>query len=154
VVGRRRRTGLVAARKAAGYTQEGLAEALSVERSTVIRWEAGLHVPAPYLWPKLAKLLGITGERLAELLAVDEQAPPLPVASPATNQAVAFEDMKRRTLMKWGVAATAASSISSAGTTVGLADAQRLERVAARLHGLDQRHGGDALWQAAWVSSY
>jgi transcriptional regulator with XRE-family HTH domain len=154
VVRRRRRTGLVAARKAAGYTQEGLAEALCVERSTVTRWEAGLHVPVPYLWPKLAKLLGITGERLAELLTVDEQAPALPVASPATNQAVAFEDMKRRTLMKWGVAATAASSITGAGTTVGLADARRLERAAARLHGLDQRHGGDTLWQAALVKAH
>ena len=68
MVAKRRRTRLVTARKAAGYTQEGLAAALYVDRSTVIRWEAGLHAPVPYLWPKLAKLLGVTRERLQELL--------------------------------------------------------------------------------------
>lgn len=72
---RRRRTGLVAARKAAGYTQERLAEALYVDRSTVIRWEAGLHAPVPYLWPKLATLLGVTRERLQVLLVDEEERP-------------------------------------------------------------------------------
>ena len=99
----RRRPELAAARKAAGYTQERLAEALRVDRSTVIRWEAGLHAPVPYLWPKLAKLLGVTRERLAELLALNGPMSTWSEASPATNQAVALEDMKRRTLMKWGV---------------------------------------------------
>lgn len=150
---RRRRAGLVAARKAAGYTQEGLAEALFVDRSTVIRWEAGLHAPVPYLWPKLATLLGVTRERLAELFTVDE--PASLEASPTAEQAVALEDMKRRTLMKWGVAATAAAGLSSGlGTAVGLADVRRLKQAAARLHGLDQRHGGDTLWQAALVQAH
>ncbi|MFL6127242.1 helix-turn-helix transcriptional regulator [Actinophytocola sp.] len=152
---KRRRTGLVATRKAAGYTQEGLAEALFVDRCTVNRWESGHHAPVPYLWPKLAKLLGVTREQLAELLADNEHASALSDTVPTANQAVALEDMKRRTLMKWGVAATAAASLTSgAGTTVGLADVQRLQRAAARLHGLDQRHGGDALWQAALVQAY
>jgi len=66
---KRRRAELVAARKAAGYTQEGLAAALYVDRATVVHWEAGRHVPQPYLWPKLARLLGVTKERLQELLA-------------------------------------------------------------------------------------
>lgn len=145
---RRRRTGLAAARKAAGYTQEGLAEALYVDRSTVNRWEAGLHAPVPYLWPKLAKLLGVTSDRLVELLA-----PTLSEASPAPGQAVASEDMKRRTLMKWGIATTAVASLSSAGTTVGLTDVRRLQHAATRLHSLDQRHGGDTLWQAALVQA-
>ncbi len=52
--------------------------------------------------------------------------------------------------MKWGVAATTAASLStSAGTAVGMADVKRLQRSAARLHSLDQQHGGDTLWQAA-----
>ncbi|HEV2777871.1 MAG TPA: helix-turn-helix transcriptional regulator [Actinophytocola sp.] len=70
-----RRRKLVAARKAAGYTQEALAEALHVDRSTVLRWEAGEHVPWPYLWPKLARLLGVSKERLQKLFADEE--PPL-----------------------------------------------------------------------------
>lgn len=150
----RRRLQLAIARKAAGYTQETLAEVLYVDRSTVNRWEAGLHAPVPYLWPKLAKLLGVTRERLIELLVVDEPVPPV-AHPPPTNQTVALEDMKRRTLMKWGVAATAAASLSTGtGTTVGLADVHRLQRAAARLHGLGQRHGGDTLWQAALVQAH
>src|SRR3954470_23949210 len=61
--------------------------------------------------------------------------------------------MRRRTLMKWGMAATAAG-LSSAGTTVGLTDVRRLQQAAARLHGLDQRHGGDTLWPAALVQAH
>jgi DNA-binding XRE family transcriptional regulator len=60
----RRRAALVGARKAAGYTQECLAAELHVDRSTVIRWEAGDHAPLPYLWPKLARLLGQSQEQL------------------------------------------------------------------------------------------
>jgi DNA-binding transcriptional regulator YiaG len=40
-----KRLGLVAARKAAGLSQERLAEQLDVERSTVQRWEAGQSTP-------------------------------------------------------------------------------------------------------------
>ncbi|MGH3623423.1 MAG: helix-turn-helix transcriptional regulator, partial [Sciscionella sp.] len=54
------RAGLAIARKAAGLTQEDLAAALRVERSTVVRWEAGRHAPQSHLWPELATLLGLT----------------------------------------------------------------------------------------------
>ncbi|MGH3975455.1 MAG: helix-turn-helix transcriptional regulator [Pseudonocardiaceae bacterium] len=63
-----RRAALVGARKAAGYTQEGLAAALDIDRSTVIRWEAGDHAPLPYLRPKLARLLSVSPEQLRELI--------------------------------------------------------------------------------------
>lgn len=68
MAGVHRRAALVGARKAAGYTQESLAAALHVDRSTVIRWEAGDHAPVPYLWPRLARLLGQSQEQLRELI--------------------------------------------------------------------------------------
>lgn len=63
-----RRSALAAARKAAGHTQESLAEALRVDRSTVIRWEAGDYAPLPYIRPKLARLLGRSQEQLRDLI--------------------------------------------------------------------------------------
>lgn len=78
---RRRRARFAAARRAAGFTQEGLAEALHVDRSTVIRWESGHHQPVPYLWPKLARLLGVTKERLQALFANDPVHSALPPGS-------------------------------------------------------------------------
>jgi tetratricopeptide (TPR) repeat protein/transcriptional regulator with XRE-family HTH domain len=63
-----KRERFVQRRKALGLTQEALAELLSVERSTVIRWERGASLPLPWIWPKLAKALQISRERLEELL--------------------------------------------------------------------------------------
>ncbi|MGH3770442.1 MAG: helix-turn-helix transcriptional regulator, partial [Pseudonocardiaceae bacterium] len=63
-----KREGLVHARKAVGYTQESFAEELKVDRSTVVRWEAGDHEPLPYLWPKIARVLSISRDRLIELV--------------------------------------------------------------------------------------
>lgn len=45
--GGRRREELISARKVAGFTQEGLADVLKVDRSTVARWEAGDYLPLP-----------------------------------------------------------------------------------------------------------
>lgn len=63
-----RRERLARRRRAAGYTQEGLAAALNVDRSTVIRWEAGDHSPLPYLRPKLARLLHVAPAQLREII--------------------------------------------------------------------------------------
>jgi transcriptional regulator with XRE-family HTH domain len=71
VAGVRRRVALAGARKVAGHTQESLAAALHVDRSTVIRWEAGDQAPLPYLRPKLARLLGRSPEQLRELIEDD-----------------------------------------------------------------------------------
>ena len=65
---RSKRTRLAQARKAAGHTQEGLAEAMGVERSTVTRWEAGATEPLPYQRARLAGLLGRSLVQLEELL--------------------------------------------------------------------------------------
>jgi DNA-binding XRE family transcriptional regulator len=66
--GGRRREELISARKIAGFTQEGLADVLNVDRSTVARWEAGDYVPLPYLWPKLAGVLSRSRDELQALI--------------------------------------------------------------------------------------
>jgi transcriptional regulator with XRE-family HTH domain len=63
-----RRRELAQRRKAVGFTQESLAEHLGVERSTVIRWEAGDSEPLPSIRPNLARALQVSIEQLAELL--------------------------------------------------------------------------------------
>jgi len=63
-----RRTGLIAARKAAGLTQETLAARLGVERTTVYRWESGETNPLAMFRPGLAQLLRVADERLSALL--------------------------------------------------------------------------------------
>jgi DNA-binding XRE family transcriptional regulator len=66
MTGRRHR--LVRIRKAAGFSQERLAETVGVERSTVMRWERGETCPQPWARPKLARALGISDQALSELL--------------------------------------------------------------------------------------
>jgi tetratricopeptide (TPR) repeat protein/transcriptional regulator with XRE-family HTH domain len=63
-------------RKAVGLTQEQLAGQLGVERTTVVRWERGQTQPLPWLGPRLAKALGVSADRLEELLAADAAAGP------------------------------------------------------------------------------
>jgi transcriptional regulator with XRE-family HTH domain len=55
-------------RKAVGFSQEGLAERLGVDRSTVVRWESGETEPQPWLRPKLVRVLQLSIEQLDELL--------------------------------------------------------------------------------------
>ncbi|MFD9791348.1 helix-turn-helix domain-containing protein [Streptomyces sp. NPDC059070] len=64
-----RRYRLAERRKTAGLTQEALAERLGVDRTTVVRWEAGVGSPQPWQRPRLAKALGVTAQELASLLA-------------------------------------------------------------------------------------
>ncbi len=57
-------------RKALGFTQEGLAERLDVDPTTVRRWESGKTEggPQPWLQPQLARCLQVSAEQLEELL--------------------------------------------------------------------------------------
>jgi transcriptional regulator with XRE-family HTH domain len=58
-----------ARRKAVGFSQEQLADRLSVDRSTVARWESGETEPQPWIRPKLARSLQVSVEQLDDLLA-------------------------------------------------------------------------------------
>lgn len=56
-------------RKTLGYSQESLAERMSVDRSTVARWERGECEPQPFVRLKLAQVLQVTPLELDGLLA-------------------------------------------------------------------------------------
>src|SRR5436305_4545509 len=76
-----RRVDLARARKAAGFTQESLAEALAVDRTTVVRWEGGSGEPLPFLRTKLAKLLKLGLADLEELLSPFDDVAPITATS-------------------------------------------------------------------------
>jgi len=63
-----RRVLLAQRRQAAGFTQEALAERLGVDRSTVVRWEAAISNPQPWLRSQLSDALGVTTDELRDLL--------------------------------------------------------------------------------------
>ena len=58
-----------ARRKAVGFSQEQLAERLSIDRSTVARWESGETEPQPWIRPRLARVLQVSLDQLDHLLA-------------------------------------------------------------------------------------
>jgi transcriptional regulator with XRE-family HTH domain len=74
----RKRHRLAQRRKAVGLSQEGLAEVVGVDRSTVVRWERADTEPQPWHRPKLARALKVSVEELAALLADVGEAPVRP----------------------------------------------------------------------------
>lgn len=60
--------GLAERRRAQGYSQEGLAHALGVDRRTVGRWDTGKTTPQPQLRPRLAELLNLDLDELDALV--------------------------------------------------------------------------------------
>lgn len=129
-----KREQLVQRRKALGLTQETLAELLSVERSTVNRWERGESEPAPWIQPKLAKALRVSAERLAELLAdtgavsrdAGRNVPPatvpreLPAAVPDFTGRVAELETLTRMLKAAAISGPGTLLISAIGGTAGV----------------------------------
>ncbi|MFD0396622.1 helix-turn-helix transcriptional regulator [Kitasatospora sp. NPDC127121] len=55
---------LAVLRRAAGYTQEQLATAMDVDRTTIHRWENGKATPRPWQMPRLARLLKASQDEL------------------------------------------------------------------------------------------
>jgi transcriptional regulator with XRE-family HTH domain len=85
-----RRQGLSERRKAVGLTQEALAHRLGVERSTVVRWEAGDTEPLPSIRPNVARALRVSLDQLAELL-TDSQHAGATQALPADTEVLLSE---------------------------------------------------------------
>ncbi|WP_107397894.1 helix-turn-helix domain-containing protein [Streptomyces acidiscabies] len=83
-----RRTQLAQRRKACGFSQEGFATAMEVDRTTAQRWESGTVDPHPYQRPKMAGLLQIDLEELDILLRPED--PPLPVMNGDRGEGLAF----------------------------------------------------------------
>jgi transcriptional regulator with XRE-family HTH domain len=114
-----KRAQLAQNREAAGLSQEGLAEKIGVDRSTVVRWESGTTKPQPTLRHRLADAVGLTVGELAVLLEVGD--PPEPVAS---DPGSVEESMERRQLLE-GLTVLAATS-PAAGAAEAL-ESTRLE---------------------------
>ncbi len=140
-----RRHLLAERRKTVGHTQEQLAELVGVERSTVVRWEAGETEPKPWSRPKLAQALAVSVDELHRLLTVpenDEQQP----GQRVERKVVLVDPMRRRTLVKWGLGTTAVAGLGiGSAAKVGAADVARLQRTDARLNRLTDQHGGDTV---------
>ena len=59
-------------RKAVGFSQEQLAERMSIDRSTVARWESGETEPQPWICPRHARVVQVSLDQLDHLLAGSE----------------------------------------------------------------------------------
>ncbi|MDH6135814.1 transcriptional regulator with XRE-family HTH domain [Kitasatospora sp. MAA4] len=75
-----RRENFAKRRKALGFSQESLAQAVEVDRSTVGRWENGETEPQPWHRPALCRELRVTAEALDALLMISSKAALVPVA--------------------------------------------------------------------------
>ncbi|MFJ9610830.1 helix-turn-helix transcriptional regulator [Kitasatospora sp. NPDC101176] len=145
-------------RKALGYSQERLAEALGVDRSTVARWERGETEPQPHIRPRLARLLEVTTSELGAVFGPrpsrSDPLAALPQAGAVTSATAAaswtyldagdVDEMNRREFLQ---------ALSVTGTLVALPPLDRghaVERVAASsatdlgLHGQVTAH----LWRS------
>ncbi|MGI9001112.1 MAG: helix-turn-helix transcriptional regulator [Pseudonocardia sp.] len=148
-----KRPGLSDARKAAGHTQESLAEALEVDRSTVVRWEAGETAPQPWLRPKLAHALDISRQALADLLSKSTVSDKVVSASQFLVEEV--EAVLRRAFVGAGAVATFEEVLLgpvidfinpaialSVPSRVGQSDLDRIRMLNALGRQMDTAHGG------------
>ncbi len=150
-------------RKAAGYSQHDFAPLTHYTRSTIANVEVGRqHAPLTF-WQLCDDLLSADGalsggyDHLQALIRQhhEELARALREKSEEEHgdlarREVPFDPMRRRTLVTWGLATTAAGGLGLASIgVVGVADVGRLQRTEARLLRLADRHGGESLWQAA-----
>ncbi|MFJ9841758.1 helix-turn-helix transcriptional regulator [Kitasatospora sp. NPDC101155] len=113
-----RRDRFIAQRASAGFTQESLAAAMGVDRTTVGRWERGSALPRPWQMAKLARLLGVITSELAALLAPLEQDVPAANTASALGASLPSGAVQRVTMPEWN---TPGRDGYTAGAAVGAA---------------------------------
>lgn len=123
-----RRNLLADRRKAVGLSQDALARRLGVERSTVVRWEAGKTAPAPWVRPPLAEALQVSDDQLDDLL----------------RQAEGDDDAVDRRAFAGLATGLALAPLTRArsGSRIGATQVQQLHLRTARLRRLDDHLGG------------
>ncbi|WEV25634.1 helix-turn-helix transcriptional regulator [Streptomyces sp. 71268] len=98
-------------RRACGYSQESLADALGVDRTSIGRWERGESDPRPFLLPKLAALLRVTLLELDALLQRDA----ITVAPVPRTKDGDLDDVIRRDFLQMVTTATMLSDLGALG---------------------------------------
>ncbi|WP_128433812.1 helix-turn-helix transcriptional regulator [Streptomyces cyaneus] len=118
--------GLAERRRALGYSQEGLAHALGVDRRTVGRWETRETAPQPPLRPRLAELLQIDLDELDALMGQPQAARQGSTGSPPCDHLGSgdLDDMIRRQFLR-AIAVTSALVAVSADESAALVDGAR-----------------------------
>lgn len=132
-MGRARRRLLSQRRKAVGLSQEGLADRIGVERSTVVRWEAGRTGPRPWLRPLLAEALHVTTDQLDDLLHIQTELEPDGESAPVHRREFAS--------LATGLALSPLVR-PRFGSRLGTSEVQQLSQRTARLRRLDDILGG------------
>lgn len=149
-----RREALAARREAMGFTQEGFAVRLGVELSTVGRWERGTLTPQPWRRPQIAQVLGVSLERLEQLLATGAagavRAQPSQTAATAAplDRSLSVADASDAAQFSREVTATAASqqTLDQIGEQIRRLAAEYVFRPAAELF-VDIRKLRDTVFQ-------
>lgn len=132
---------LAALRHTAGHSQESLAAAIGVDRTTVARWETGLATPQAIHRRSLAHVLGIGLDQLAQVLSGHPATPSTPPGPAASIRQAGETDMNRRTFLS-GLGAAALTTGPNTRIGAGHSDVQRIRDTTAAFSALDQRHGG------------
>ncbi|WOX11319.1 helix-turn-helix transcriptional regulator [Streptomyces sp. N50] len=118
--------GLAERRRALGYSQEGLAHALGVDRRTVGRWETRETTPQPPLRLQLAKLLHLDLDELDALVGQSQAARAGSAGSPPPDRYGSgdLDDMIRRQFLR-AIAVTSALVALPADGSAALAEGAR-----------------------------
>jgi transcriptional regulator with XRE-family HTH domain len=134
--------GLAEQRKLLGYSQEGLAHALGVDRTTVGRWESGKTVPQPPLRPKLAEVLQVDLAKLDSLVAQTQPSPSESAGSPPSDHHGSgdIDDMIRREFLR-------TIAITGALATLPVDEAEALAEGVRRGSSTDFLRMNGHLWQ-------